>query len=62
LETVEALPSQVLQVVAKGQRGGKGHILLSDQTTKGHIGSPKGTVSFSRGLARTDSGIIIHYM
>ena len=31
----EALPSQVFQVVAKGQRVGKKHILFLDQTTKG---------------------------
>jgi len=30
----EALPSQVVQVVIKGQRAGKGHILFSDQTEK----------------------------
>jgi len=45
----EALPSQVFQ----GHRAGKVFILLFDQSTKGHIRSPKGTVPFGSGLART---------
>ena len=53
LKPREALPSQVFQVVAKGQRLAKGIFCL---VHKGHIGSPKkGSVPFGRGLAALDT-------
>jgi len=54
---VEALPSQVFQVVTKlikGQKAGKGAYLVLDHTTKGTLEiSPKGTVPIGRGQGRT---------
>ena len=38
--------------VVKGQRAGKVNCVFRPDD-KGHIGSPKGTVLFGRGLART---------
>ena len=55
MESVEALPSQVLQVVAKSikeQRAGIGHILFLDQTTKGTLEAQRARCP-SVGLART---------
>jgi len=49
------LPSQVVQVVTKVIEEQKAHFFRPDR--KGHIGSPKGTGPFVRGLARTVLGM-----